>query len=35
MALSYSTDKTDENGRELLTYGTPEFPIAFLMTTSP
>lgn len=29
MALSYSTDKTDENGRELLTYGTPEFPIAF------
>ena len=29
MALSYSTDKTDETGRELLTYGTPEFPIAF------
>lgn len=29
MGLSYSTDKTDEAGRELLTYGTPEFPIAF------
>ena len=29
MALSYSTDKTDENGRELLTYGTQDFPIAF------
>ena len=29
MALSYSVDKVDENGRELLTYGTPEFPIAF------
>lgn len=29
MGLSYSTDKTDETGKELLTYGTPEFPIAF------
>lgn len=29
MALSYSVDKVDENGREMLTYGTPEFPIAF------
>ena len=29
MALSYSTDKTDETGKELLTYGTPDFPIAF------
>lgn len=29
MALTYSTDKTDETGRELLSYGTPDFPIAF------
>lgn len=29
MALSYSTDRVDENGKELLTYGTPRFPIAF------
>ena len=29
MALSYSTDKTDDTGRELLTYGTPDYPIAF------
>ena len=29
MALSYSVDKTDSNGRELLTYGTSDFPIAF------
>lgn len=29
MGLSYSTDKTDETGRELLNYGIPEFPIAF------
>lgn len=29
MVLSYSTDKTNETGRELLTYGTPDFPIAF------
>ena len=29
MALSISTDKTDETGKELLTYGTPDFPIAF------
>ena len=29
MGLSYSTDKTDETGKELLTYGTSDFPIAF------
>ena len=29
MALSYSTDRVDENGKELLTYGTAQFPIAF------
>ena len=29
MSLSYSTDRTDETGRELLTYGTPDFPISF------
>ena len=29
MGLSYSTDKIDETGKELLTYGTPDFPIAF------
>lgn len=29
MGISYSTDRIDENGRELLTYGTPDFPIAF------
>ena len=29
MALSFSTDKIDATGRELLTYGTPDFPIAF------
>ena len=29
MALSFSVDQTDETGRELLTYGTPDFPIAF------
>lgn len=29
MALSYSVDKTDGSGRELLTYGTSDFPIAF------
>ena len=29
MGLSYSTDKTDETGKELLTYGTPDFPISF------
>jgi AraC-like DNA-binding protein len=29
MALTLSVDKVDENGRELLTYGTTEFPIAF------
>lgn len=29
MALSASIDRVDETGRELLTYGTPQFPIAF------
>ena len=29
MALSYSIDQVDENGKELLTYGTEDFPIAF------
>ena len=29
MALTQSVDKVDESGRELLTYGTAEFPIAF------
>ena len=29
MALSYSVAQVDENGRELLTYGTLPFPIAF------
>lgn len=29
MALSYSVDKTDGSGRELLTYRTSDFPIAF------
>ena len=29
MGLSYSTDKTDATGKEMLTYGTPDFPIAF------
>ncbi|MBQ9010456.1 MAG: helix-turn-helix transcriptional regulator [Clostridia bacterium] len=29
MALTQSVDQVDENGRELLTYGTPDFPIAF------
>ncbi len=29
MGLSLSVDKTDETGKELLTYGTPDFPIAF------
>ncbi len=29
MALSYSVDKIDSTGKELLTYGTPDFPIAF------
>jgi AraC-like DNA-binding protein len=29
MGISYSTDKTDETGKELLTYGTTDFPIAF------
>ena len=30
MALTYSIDQVDENGKELLTYGTEDFPIAFL-----
>ena len=29
MALTQSVDKVDENGREILTYGTEDFPIAF------
>lgn len=29
MALTLSVDQVDENGRELLTYGTEGFPIAF------
>lgn len=29
MAISISTDKTDENGKEILSYGTDDFPIAF------
>lgn len=29
MGLTLSTNDVDENGRELLTYGTPDFPIAF------
>ena len=29
MALTLSVDRVDESGRELLTYGTEDFPIAF------
>ena len=29
MALTQSVDKVDESGREILTYGTEYFPIAF------
>ena len=29
MALTRSVDRVDETGRELLTYGTPDYPIAF------
>ena len=29
MALTRSVDQVDENGREILTYGTEDFPIAF------
>lgn len=29
MAISISTDRTDETGREILDYGTADFPIAF------
>ncbi|WP_029319065.1 hypothetical protein [Butyrivibrio sp. AE3004] len=29
MALSYSVDKVDEDGREMLTYGTAEFNVSF------
>ena len=29
MALTLSVDRVSEEGRELLTYGTPDFPIAF------
>ena len=30
MALSVSTDKIGEDGRELLSYGSPDYPIAFI-----
>ena len=33
MGLTYSVDKVDKDGRELLTYGTKEFPIAFFRKT--
>ena len=29
MALTLSVDRVDDTGRELLTYGTEDFPIAF------
>ena len=29
MAFTVSVDRIDENSRELLTYGTEDFPIAF------
>ena len=29
MALTQSVDKVDESGREILTYGTKDFPIAY------
>ena len=29
MAVTQSVDKVDESGREVLTYGTEDFPIAF------
>ena len=29
MALTYSVDQVDESGKELLAYGTEDFPIAF------
>ncbi len=29
MAFTRSVDKVDENGREILTYGTEDFPVAF------
>lgn len=29
MSLSYSVDKVDKDGREMLIYGTKDFPIAF------
>ena len=29
MSLTTSVDQVDENGRELLIYGTPQFPVAF------
>lgn len=29
MGLTNSVDKVDKDGRELLTYGTKDFPIAF------
>ena len=33
MALTLSVDRVDETGRELLTYGTEDFPIAFFDVT--
>lgn len=29
MAITRSVEQVDENGREILTYGTPDFPVAF------
>lgn len=29
MGLTYSVDQVDDSGRELLTYGTADFPVAF------
>ena len=29
MSLTHSVDQVDETGREILTYGTPDYPIAF------
>ncbi len=29
MAITLSTENIDDNGKELLHYGTKEFPIAF------
>ena len=29
MAITQSVDRVDENGREILTYGTEDYPVAF------